>query len=120
MLTIKKIVFLFAIIFIGNSIFNTITPTNAYAYDFSQIVTISKVEATYMPSNIHFQVSNGDTSCYWYIWYPHGSMETEQRDNIKSVYASLMTALLSNREVEMFVSYVSGNSDCRVEFIHFK
>ena len=76
------------------------------------LAKVSLVESTYMPGQIAFQLSGGTASCQagrWLFW---------QRDaeNNKAVYAMLMSALVSGKQVRIFFN--DGDTNCVPMHMH--
>ena len=79
----------------------------AMAYEHSQTTVVTRVEPTYMPRAVYFQVSNPANG--WCIWYPHGDTDEKKMVNIKTVYASLLAALMSGSQVRIYYSASGSN-----------
>jgi hypothetical protein len=75
--------------------------------------TVTLVEATYMPTRIVFQMSNGIYAC------PVGSFLIWENTatNNQSVYAGLLTAFASGKRVRFHIN--DNDTSCRGQFIHF-
>lgn len=73
---------------------------------------VSLVESTYMPGTVAFRLSGGTALC------PAGRWLSWQRDleNNKAVYAMLMAALISGKQVT--VVFEEGDSSCMPKFMH--
>jgi len=73
---------------------------------------VSLVESTYMPATVAFMLSGGTELC------PAGRWLNWQRDaeNNKAVYAMLMAALVSGKQVT--VVFDEGDSSCAPKFVH--
>ena len=73
---------------------------------------VNLVESTYMPGTVAFMLSGGSALC------PAGSWLSWQRDaeNNKSVYAMLMAALTSGKQVT--VIFDQGDGNCVPKFMH--
>ncbi len=102
------------IVLIAITVFSSGT---ALAYDSNQVATVSMVEGTYMPGSAFFQLNGGQ--CGWYKWLPHGDTEEKRLINVKTIYSSLMTALVSGRSVRVYTSPIPNTDQCSVEYIHF-
>ena len=78
----------------------------------SVLAKVSLVESTYMPVTVAFMMAGGTASCpagKWLFW---------QRDaeNNKAVYAMLMSALVSGKQVRVF--FDDGDTNCVPKFMH--
>ncbi|WP_062270578.1 DUF5992 family protein [Endozoicomonas arenosclerae] len=79
-------------------------------FQFTGKVTI--VESTYLPGKVTFQMDAGHSVCpagAWLKW----QKETE---NNKMVYSSLMTALVSDKKVRLYIE--EGDDTCTGRYIH--
>ena len=76
------------------------------------LAKVSLVESSYMPIRVTFILSGGTTSC------PAGTWLNWQRDaeNNKAVYAMLMSALVSGKQVRVF--FDDGDTNCVPKFMH--
>lgn len=88
----------------------------AFAYDSEDVAGVSMVEGTYMPNSIFFQLDGRDN---WYKWIPYGDTEEKRLANVKAIYSSLMTALVSGRSVRVYTSPIADSNQLIVEYIHF-
>lgn len=90
----------------------------AGANDWSILTRVTSVEATYMPGHISFKVDTAAGNCpagTFLTWASQGSTEAAKIANVNAVYAGLISALHSNRQVTLF----GVNSGCAVQYIHF-
>lgn len=73
---------------------------------------VSLVESSYMPTRVTFMMTGGTASC------PAGTWLHWQRDaeNNKAVYAMLMSALVSGKQVRVF--FDDGDTNCVPKFMH--
>jgi hypothetical protein len=88
------------------------------AFDWSIVARVSVVEATYMPGYISFRIDKAAGTCAvgtHLIWNAQGATEATRIANANAVYAGLLSALHTNREVTLF----GVNSGCSVQYIHF-
>ncbi|PSB00973.1 hypothetical protein [Merismopedia glauca] len=90
----------------------------AFAYDWQVIsAKVTVVEPTYMPTSISFQINQNAGSCpagTWLVWNGQGTTDIDKKDNSKAVLAALMTAVNSNKSINVF----GFNSGCKIQFIH--
>lgn len=78
---------------------------------------VTRLEATYMPDAITFQIDQGGGNCpagTWLRWNSQGSDEAEKIANGQAVYAMLLTAEASGRPVTLY----GNNAGCIVMYIH--
>lgn len=71
------------------------------------------IEVTYMPGLIQFSLDQGSATC------PSGKAlvwTNPNQDNNKAVYAALLTAWASDRNVLVYLD--DGDSSCVVRFVH--
>ena len=90
----------------------------AGANDWSVLARVTSVEATYMPGHISFKVDTTAGNCpagTFLTWSAQGSTEAAKIANVNAVYAGLISALHTNRQVTLF----GVNSGCAVQYIHF-
>ena len=76
------------------------------------VARVVRLEGTFMPSFIKFQLDGGTSTCgaySWLTWQKDG-------DNNKAVYATLLAALVSNKRVELYIN--NGDSSCTGQYIH--
>jgi hypothetical protein len=74
---------------------------------------VTLLEPTYLPNKITFQMNNGDVNCTagtWLTW-------NKSSQNKKAVYATLLTALVSGKEVVFHYKLGSG---CVGTHLHIK
>lgn len=78
---------------------------------------VKVVEGTYVPDSVTFSIDAAAGNCpagTWLTWTPASSDPATRRDNVKAVYALLLTAKPTGGTVTIFGS----NNGCKVEFIH--
>jgi hypothetical protein len=73
---------------------------------------VTVIEATYMPNAIKFYMDGGNASC------PAGSVITwaQSIDNNKIVYATLLSALTSGKQVRIYMN--DGDASCTARFVY--
>ncbi len=79
-----------------------------------QIITgkVTQIEATYMPNQIPFLLSEGNTTCpagkpvYW----------AKDQENTKAIYAMLMSAFVSGKRVTLIMD--DNDTTCAGKFIY--
>lgn len=90
-------------------------PANAYDWNITTQPTM--VEATYMPSSVHFQVAiAAGSSCpvgTWLVWNAKGADAPTKAANAEAVMSMIMTAKATNRSLVLF----GNNTGCTVDFI---
>ncbi len=74
---------------------------------------VTLVEATYMPGRVQFQLDAGTPSCPAGTWVAWANSNT---DNNKSVYALLLAAVSSGKEVQIFFN--NGETSCTAQFVY--
>lgn len=89
----------------------------AYAYDWATTVNVTVIEASYVPTSVDFQVNAAVGTCAsgaWLNWTVRGSDEATQIANVQAIYALLLTAKASGKQV-----FIAGtNSGCTVQFMY--
>ncbi|WOS40853.1 hypothetical protein [Xanthomonas rydalmerensis] len=79
-----------------------------------QIITgkVTQIEATYMPTQIPFLLSEGNATCpagkpvYW----------AKEQENNKAIYAMLMSAFVSGKRVTLIMD--DNDTSCTGKFIY--
>ncbi|QNM94834.1 hypothetical protein [Chitinimonas koreensis] len=87
------------------------------AYDWNVAGRVKVVEGTYVPDSVTFNIDVAAGNCPaggWLTWSSPSSDPSTRRDNVKAVYALLLTAKATGGTVTLFGS----NNGCKVEFIH--
>ncbi|MCC4601674.1 hypothetical protein [Xanthomonas melonis] len=76
---------------------------------------VVRVEATYMPTQIPFILSEGNTTCpagkpiYW---------SSQNVENNKAIYATLIAAMTSGKKITFIVD--DGDQSCRGKFLYLE
>lgn len=82
---------------------------------------VTSISAASMPSHLIFKIdTNGGTSCpagTWLTYYGIGADSATQKDNIKVIYALLLTALATGKKIHVF-NLDSATANCAVNAIH--
>ncbi|XOV88328.1 MAG: hypothetical protein ACFHX7_00230 [Pseudomonadota bacterium] len=78
---------------------------------------VTRVEATYMPNSIYFQMNAGTSNCAagsWFRW-------AKSTANNEAAYALLLTAAVSGKEISFLVDQIEPNGDglCDGSFLYF-
>ena len=76
---------------------------------------VTAIDPSGMPSSIYFKMDVGDPTCYatkWLRW------ANTNQDNLKVIYSTLTTALVSGKEVVFF--YADGDTACAGTFLHIE
>lgn len=69
---------------------------------------ITTVEPTYMPATVQFSMDSGSSLCpvgAWLKW-----SKTNNIDNNKAVYATLVSAFISGKRIRLYIN--DGDSNC--------
>lgn len=88
-----------------------------YAHDKNGWVNIARIETTYFPNNIKFQLTAPLGSCQssnWISYIPKGNTTEEKHLNAQATLSILTAALLSNKKIHLYIT----QSNCSVDFIH--
>ena len=75
---------------------------------------VIEVEPTYMPGDVFFQMSEGNSTCpsgTWLKW-------TKSEKNNRAVYAGLLTAMISGKTVNFVLE--DNATDCVGSYLHIK
>jgi len=94
----------------------SLTAPSAFAYDFSAIGHVTRIEPTYLPSSLNFSIDVPAGTCAAGVtltWNIRGSDEASQIANSTAVYTALVTALAAGRTVTVY----GNNSNCSIDFI---
>lgn len=91
------------------------------AYDWLAKGRVTSIEITYFPANVRFtlDVNEGGSSCtiIWDGSTALGSSANKQVDNVKAVYAALLSAKASGQPISVYgLNPVSGL--CAGQFIY--
>jgi hypothetical protein len=89
------------------------------AYDWSVVgVSVTVVEASYMPQKVTFEINiDASSSCTagtWLTWTPQGADEATLQANANAIYAMLLAAKVSGTPVTVF----GLNANCAVTYLH--
>jgi len=87
------------------------------AYEWQVVSKVTLVQPGYMPNEVSFQLSGSAGSCpagTWMRWVPTGTTEAQKIANANAVYSTLMTALVTGKDVRIY----GVNDRCTVEFLH--
>ncbi len=75
------------------------------------------VEPTYMPNSITVMIDGGAGSCpkgTVLTWNGQGATDSDRKDNVKAVLATLLTAISSNKTVRLF----GYNNGCQLRLMN--
>lgn len=100
-------------------ILNFTVSAPAMAYDWAMTTKVTSIEASYMPDSLLFKVAGAGGSCaagQLLGWNRKGSTDALRQSNATSVYALLLTALASNRDIVIY----GNNTGCTVDFIYIQ
>ena len=89
------------------------------AYDWAIVTKVTAIESSYIPDNLLFKVATAGGSCatgQLLVWNRKGSTDAIKQSNATSVYALLLTALASGRDIVIY----GNNSNCSVDFIYIQ
>lgn len=84
-------------------------PANALQYLTGRV---TQIEGTYMPTQIPFNLSEGNDSCpagkplYW----------AKDQENTKAIYAMLMSAFVSGKRITFIMN--DNDTSCKGQFIY--
>lgn len=96
---------------------------NAEAYDWVVKAHVTEIEVTYFPADIIFSLDapEGNQTCkiIWDGSTAQGTSANKQVDNVKAVYATLLSAKSTGQPVLVFGSNpAAGSSYCIGNFIY--
>ncbi|MDO8412885.1 MAG: hypothetical protein Q7S51_03730 [Gallionellaceae bacterium] len=74
---------------------------------------VTIVEPTYLPGRVNFQMDAGNVTCPAGTWL---SWQNADQQNNKGVYATLLTALVSGKQVRFYIN--NGDTTCNGQFLH--
>lgn len=74
---------------------------------------VTVLEPSYLPGSIAFMLDAGSVSCPAGRWFWWSSSDVSMN---KAVYATLMTALITNKKVNFFVN--DGDTTCKGQHLH--
>lgn len=77
------------------------------------VAHVVRLEGTFMPSYIKFQLDGGTSTCGPYTWLTW----QKDADNNKAIYATLLAALSSGKRIELYLN--NGDTSCTGQYIHF-
>jgi hypothetical protein len=98
-------------------------PREAYAAPRWLInVHVTTLQSTYLPGQVHFAIDTGDTLCGANTARSNLWWSNPNTDNVKGVYASLLAATVSGKNVTLVyddTTYTShGPTDCLISFVY--
>lgn len=96
---------------------------NAQAYDWVAKGHVTEIEVTYFPGVVIFRldVQEGNQNCriVWDGSSAQGSSTDKQVDNVKAVYATLLSAKSTGQPVTVYGSNpATGSDECTGNFIY--
>jgi hypothetical protein len=96
---------------------------NAHAYDWMTKGHVTDLEPTYIPGFVVFQldVPEGNQTCaiVWDGSSAQGTSTNKQVDNVKAVYAMLLSAKSTGQSVVVYGSNpAAGSTTCTGNYIH--
>lgn len=68
---------------------------------------VIRIEATWVPDYVLFQLDSGMSNCNGYGWLQYtgsGAGQTDSKKNVQAAYAALLTALQTGKKVYVNVS----------------
>ena len=92
-------------------------PAVSFAYDWDVVAHVTQIEASYVPTQVYFAIDQNAGTCAAGPWllFTGNAAGGSLTDNVKAIYAGLLTALQSGNQVEVY----GNNAGCTVTFVHF-
>jgi hypothetical protein len=92
-------------------------PGLAFAYDWEVTAHVLRVEGSYVPAYVNFQVDQNAGTCLAGQWLEFAGNSTSGNlpANVQAVYAGLLMNLQTGAQIAVF----GDNSGCTVDYIHF-